>query len=79
MMEFYPAIIRGKTIELESDPGLLAGQRVEVVILPVPRERMPGEGLLRSAGASADDPDFDADMAEIERYRRSATFRETAE
>ena len=78
-MEFYPAIIRGKTIELESDPGLMPGQRVEVVILPVPRERMPGEGLLRAAGASADDPDFDADMAEVQRYSDSARDRELAE
>ncbi len=75
-MEFHPAVIQGKTIVLEADPGLPDGQRVEVVILPVPREPAPGEAILRTSGSMADDPDFDAHMAEIERDRRSATFRE---
>lgn len=35
-MEFRAAVIRGKMIELESDPGLPDGQRAEVVILPMP-------------------------------------------
>ena len=74
-MKFYPAVVRGKTIILEVDSGLVEGQRVEVVILPVPRDRQLGESILRGAGALADDPDFDADMAEIERARRSS-YRE---
>jgi hypothetical protein len=78
-MRFHPAIIRGRTIELEGDPGLPEGQRVEVVILPIPRDRVPGEGILRSAGASADDPHFEADMAEIQRERGVATYRELPE
>jgi hypothetical protein len=72
-MEFHSAIIRGKSIELEVDPGLADGQQVEVVILPVPRERVAGEGILRSAGALAADPEFEADMAEIQRERGLAT------
>jgi len=76
-MEFHAAVIRGKTIELEADPGLPDGQRAEVVILRVPREREPGEGILRSGGALADDPDFDAHLAEVVKLRRSATYRET--
>ena len=76
-MEFHPAVIRGKTIELEADPGLPDGQRVEVVILRVPRDREPGEGVLRSAGALADDPEFDAHLAEVMEDRRSGTYRET--
>ena len=75
-MKFHPAVIQGKTIVLEADPGLVEGQRVEVVILPVPREPGPGEAILRTAGSMADDPEFDADMAEIERERRAGSFRE---
>jgi hypothetical protein len=49
------------------------------------RERPPlppsptGPGRKSAAGMLADDPDFGAHMAEIERYRRSATFRDPAE
>ena len=68
-MKFHPAVIQGKTIVLEADPGLTDGQRVEVVILPVPREPEPGEAILRTAGSMADDPEFDAHMAQIERER----------
>ena len=75
-MKFYPAVIRGKTIVLEADPELAEGQHVEVVILPVPRERVPGESLLRSAGSLADDPDFDTDMAEVKRARQFISGRE---
>lgn len=69
-------MIQGKTIVLEADPGLVEGQRIEVVILPIPRESAHGEAILRTAGSMADDPDFDADMAEIKRARREASFRE---
>lgn len=78
-MELRQAIIRGKTIELEDDPGFPVGQRVEVVILPVPRERVPGEGILRSAGCLADDATFEVEMAEIQRERSMATYRESPE
>ncbi len=69
-MEFHPAVIRGGQVVLDADLPLPDGQRVEVVVLPVPRDRVPGEGILRVAGAYADDPDFDADMAEVLRARR---------
>ena len=78
-MEFHPAVIQGGQIVLNSGLPLPDGQLVEVVVLPVPRDRIPGEGILRAAGASADDPDFDADMAIIARDRREATYRELPE
>jgi hypothetical protein len=78
-MEFRPAVIHGKMIELEVDPGLPEGQRVEVVILPVPRQPEPGEGILRTAGSMADEPEFEAIMAEVERERRTASSRASAE
>ena len=69
-MEFHPAVIQAGKIVLDAELSFPDGQRVEVVVLPVPRDRVPGEGILRAAGASADDPDFDADMAEVLRDRR---------
>jgi hypothetical protein len=69
-MEFHPAVIQGGKIVLEADLGLPDGQKVEVVVLPVPREPVPGEGILRTAGSMADDPNFDEHMAIIERDRR---------
>lgn len=69
-MEFHPAVIRGGKIVLDAELSFPDGQRIEVVVLPVPRDREPGEGILHAAGASADDPDFDEHMAIIERDRR---------
>ena len=51
-------------------------QDVEIVIRPVSEPRVWGEGLLKAAGALADDPEFDAIMAEVQRQRKSAKFRE---
>ncbi len=34
-MRYHPAVIQGKSIVLEADPGLPDGQRVEVAIRPV--------------------------------------------
>jgi len=44
-------VIRGKTIELDREPGLPDGQVVSVVLRPA---LPPGEGLRRSFGAWAD-------------------------
>ena len=61
--------IRGKTIELAEDLGLAEGLEVEVSVRAVPA-RQPGEGLLRTEGALADDPHWDAIMAEVHRARK---------
>jgi len=50
-------VIHGKTIELDEDLGVAAGQAVEVqvkVVSPAPTERW-GEGIARCAGALADE------------------------
>jgi hypothetical protein len=49
-------VVNGKTIALTEDPGVPAGQEVEVLVtpLPSPLERW-GEGLRRCAGALADE------------------------
>jgi hypothetical protein len=62
--------IHGRTIELTEDLGLAEGQEVEVQvrILPVPKKW--GEGVLRTAGALADDPDWDVVMEGIYRERK---------
>jgi len=52
-MEFHPAIIRGKTIELDADLGLEDGQTVEVVVRVVKKPETWGAGIRRSAGAMA--------------------------
>ena len=79
MSEVIHGIIRGKTIDLEKDPGLGDGRAVEVVVRPVPSSRPWGEGIRGSAGAFADYPEMDAAMEQIQSQRKRATFRETTE
>jgi hypothetical protein len=52
-------IVHGKTIELEQEPGLPEGQQVNVTIQPIVTKQSlpPAQGVLRSAGGWADDPD----------------------
>jgi hypothetical protein len=63
--------IRGRTIELDEDPEIADGQEVivQVKIVPVP-SRKTGDGILRTAGALADDTEWDAIMEEIYRARK---------
>jgi hypothetical protein len=70
--------VRGKTIELAEDLGLPEGQEVAVSVQTVPATppRMPGEGLLRTEGALADDAHWDATMDEVYRERKNDTRRE---
>ena len=52
-------VVHGKMIELDEDTGLPDGQHVRVTVQPVTgveRGWPPGEGIRRSAGAWADDP-----------------------
>ncbi|MFL5328801.1 MAG: hypothetical protein ACJ8C4_07780 [Gemmataceae bacterium] len=62
--------IRGRTIELNEDPGLQEGQEVEVSVKPVDSTQPWGEGIRRSAGCMADDPDFESAMNEIYQDRK---------
>jgi hypothetical protein len=73
--------IHGRTIELSEDLGLAEGQEVEVSVRVTPddRARKPGDGLLRTEGALADDPHWDAIMEEIYQERKNDTRKEIPE
>jgi hypothetical protein len=61
--------IHGRTIELDEDLGIADGQEVEVTVKPAKSQRPWGEGINRSAGAAADEPEFDAVFEQIARVR----------
>jgi hypothetical protein len=72
--------IHGRTIELDEDPGVAEGQEVEVQVRVLPKTgRKPGEGFLRTEGALADDPYWDAIMEEIYQERKRDTRKEFLE
>ena len=68
-------VIHGKTIELEAAPGLPDGQQVTVTIEPSgPGSQLPpGEGIRRSAGAFADDPEGLDEYLDWNRQQRRAS------
>lgn len=70
MTKIVQGKINGRTIELNEDLGLQPDQDVEVHVKALPTTRNWGEGLLRCAGALADDPEWDAIMEEIHRERK---------
>ncbi len=75
-------IVNGKTIELSDDPGVPAGQEVEVIVKPVPaKQAVWGEGLRRCAGALADEwtEEDDRILEEIYRERHRDSRPEPAE
>lgn len=65
-------IVHGKTIELEHESGLPDGQKVTISIQPSPSVKplAPGEGIRRSAGAWADDPEGLENYLEWNRQQR---------
>ncbi len=70
MLKQFHGVIHGRTIELTEDPGVVDGQQVEIFIKYVPPPRPWGEGILRTAGALADDPEWDDIMEEIYQDRK---------
>jgi len=63
-------IADSRTIEPGEDLGVAEGQPVEVQV-KVPRPTQPwGAGILRTAGALADDPHWDGIMDEIHKARK---------
>jgi hypothetical protein len=70
MTKIVHGIVHGKTIELDEDPGVPEGQDVEVQINVIAAPRKWGEGILRTAGALADDPHWDAIMEEVHQARK---------
>ena len=65
MTKTLHGIVHGRTIELDEDLGVAEGQPVEVQV-KVARQTPPWDGgILRTAGALADDPHWDVIMDEI--------------
>jgi hypothetical protein len=62
--------VYGKTIEFDQDLGVPDGQDVEVQIKEITPRTNWGEGILRTAGALADDPYWDAIMEEVPQARK---------
>ena len=70
MTKTFHGIVHGRTIELDEDLGVAEGQPVEVQV-KVPRPTQAwGGGILRTAGALADDPHWDGIMDEIHQARK---------
>jgi hypothetical protein len=70
MTKQVQGVIHGRTIELTEDPGVEDGQQVMITIRTVSPARSWGEGILRTAGALADDPEWDEIMEEIYQDRK---------
>jgi hypothetical protein len=75
--------VRGKIIELETEPGLPDGQQVTVMVEPMPRPGIlaesPSEALKRAAGSWSDDPDGLDRFLEWNRQQRKIDRRPLAE
>jgi hypothetical protein len=71
MSKTVMGIVRGKTIELAEDLGVAEGRKVQVSVTVVDSTTPTGEGLRRTAGALADDADWDQIMDEIHERRCS--------
>jgi hypothetical protein len=66
-------VVRGKTIELNHDPGFPDGQEVTITVqapAPTSRKLPPGEGLRRAFGAWAEDSEELNRYLEWNRQRR---------
>jgi len=75
-------IVHGKVIELDREPGLPDGQQVAVILQPIraAEQRLPpGEGIRRSAGGWADDPQGLGQYLAWNREQRQVGRREIAE
>ncbi len=70
MTKVLQGTVHGRMIELTEDLGLTDGQAVEVHITIRSSSEQSGAGLLRTAGALADDPQWDTVMKEIHRQRQ---------
>ena len=70
MTKLTHGTVRGKTIELAEDLGLADGQQVEVQVSVALPEGKWGEGIVRTAGALAEDTHWDAIMEEVHQSRK---------
>ena len=75
-------VINGKTIELTEDPGMSAGQQVDVAVTLQPTQKPGwGDGLRRSAGALLEEwtDDDDRILSEIYHQRKQDRRRDLPE
>jgi len=70
MIKTLHGAVHGRSIELEEDLGVAEGEQVEVQVKVTPRDKPWGAGILRTAGALADDPHWDAIMEEVHQARK---------
>ena len=63
-------VVHGNTIELKEALGMPDGQEIEIQVRVLAKTSTPGEGVLRTEGALADDEELDVIMAEIHQARR---------
>ncbi len=76
MTKTFRGKAHGRMIELEEDLDVTDGEEVEVQVKYRSKTRRPGEGLLRTEGALADDQEWDGIMAEIHlAHNKSAGLR----
>ena len=67
----FKGVVHGNTIQLEQEPGLPDGQRVDVILAPTDASKdRRAEGLTKSFGAWSDDGEgIDTFLEEIRRDR----------
>lgn len=70
MAHVLRGIIHGRTVELQSDPGLPDGQEVDVQIQLSAAKGEPKRGWQRIEGILADDPEWDQVMDDIHEQRK---------
>lgn len=71
MIKSMHGVVHGRTIEFSEDIGMADGLEVEVQVKATPRGKEWGAGILRTAGALADDPYWDAIMDQVHRARKA--------
>ncbi len=81
MNKSISGVIHGNTIELSESPGLLEGQLVDVIVQAARAPRIRGEGILKSAGALANEwtEEDDRILEEIYNDRKRESNRERSE
>ena len=70
MIKTVHGTVHGNTIQLDQDLSVADGQQVEVELKFIEPDKRWGEGILRTAGALADDPYWDAIMEQIQQSRK---------
>jgi hypothetical protein len=79
MVKHFQGVIHGRTVELDQDPGIAEGQRVDVMMRVASPPRPWGAGILRSAGIAAEVPGFEEAFEQVQQDRESATMRNIEE